>query len=860
MRVYLSILIISLLCFGQTLLPARNYGGWNSDRALALVEARDSGYVMAGWTKSFGQGTPNTKNLLIVKTDKYGLPQRAIISIGGWDEEVRSMVKTSDGGYALTGFTNSYGVNAPNFTNIFVIKLDASLNLQWSRVYGGNFDDTANSIIQTQDSGYAVCGWTNSYGPAPYPNFFVLKLAANGTEQWFQVYNFPTDSAKENAYSLTQINHGYVVVGRFKSFYDYDAFIQMLGPNGEPWGDAWIIPGQNTDEAHSVCLIPPDTVAVAGWTNSYGSGDADIFVAKFINQGNYLYFLWNRVLGWEGEEKVSDDRSLTFARGLVGTRRGPGLVVSGWTKSRGPGIPKPNFLIFKLRSDGTLDWTRIHPSANGKSEEAYPVIQKANYYFATAGWSDSITLGQEDFRLLVLNAYGNRSVCVLRDTLRVKSLSFDTLPVYFRRDSLFVTSLPLKDTLVYTLNACSIPRWLRIPPPTLTRPIGSGGSITAVGSELFLLPGNNTNAFLKYSFEEENWTSLPDLPLGLNNKKGKKGACMIDDDPTWKGVEGEIYVLKGAGTNEFYKFSAEKGGWDSTLPQPNFTKGIRGGFMTYGELGNNRYLYVGSGSNNSEYLRFNLQTNQWERPTPPTLPCEKAKIGSGFAYDGQGRLYFLQGGARQNYFWYCDLQAKEPQWQKLESLPLAFEPGGRKKKVKEGGAIEFLDGRIYAVKGGNTKEMWCYEPEEGKWRYFGEVGGGAATKGIKCGKSLAGLSPQPDPPGLVCLIGNKTNEIFQIIDPDPPLFALGEHLHQGKIGKTAKREVVAQQNPVRGLSTISYNPILKEKVRLRVYNVLGELVYSERGYFPVKNLPTGIYLLRLEAKGYKEEKKLIIVK
>lgn len=55
-------------------LPVRIYGDSLDERAYALVEAVDSGFCLAGWTRSYGPGTPNASNVLIIKTDPEGTP------------------------------------------------------------------------------------------------------------------------------------------------------------------------------------------------------------------------------------------------------------------------------------------------------------------------------------------------------------------------------------------------------------------------------------------------------------------------------------------------------------------------------------------------------------------------------------------------------------------------------------------------------------------------------------------------------------------------------------------------------------------------------------------------------------------
>jgi len=70
-------------------------------------------------------------------------------------------------------------------------------------------------------------------------------------------------------------------------------------------------------------------------------------------------------------------------------------------------------------------------------------------------------------------------------------------------------------------------------------------------------------------------------------------------------------------------------------------------------------------------------------------------------------------------------------------------------------------------------------------------------------------------------------------------------------------------SPTRTPFNITYTAPDKTPVSLTIYNTLGRKVYSEKsakGTFTIKNLPAGMYLLRLESKGYKEERKLVIVK
>ncbi len=85
---------------------------------------------------------------------------------------------------------------------------------------------------------------------------------------------------------------------------------------------------------------------------------------------------------------------------------------------------------------------------------------------------------------------------------------------------------------------------------------------------------------------------------------------------------------------------------------------------------------------------------------------------------------------------------------------------------------------------------------------------------------------------------------------------------------TPRFSFAVKPNPAKGVVKIYYSLPEKDWVRLKVYNTLGAIVYSERtarGLFTIKGLPAGIYFLSLEVDGYPElnlgeERKLIFVK
>ena len=174
-------------------LPCRTYGGSGSEQAYAIVTTPDRGYVLAGWTTSFGADT----NALIVRLDSAGNPvgQARITPSSGapYADRLYSIVRTRDSGYAVAGETRSVGVGTPAMSNVLVLRLDRDLNLLWGRVYGTTSPEVARSIIQTADGGFAVAGyrWIPSHWEA-----LVLKLLPNGSLQWGKTYSDLTRDCK----------------------------------------------------------------------------------------------------------------------------------------------------------------------------------------------------------------------------------------------------------------------------------------------------------------------------------------------------------------------------------------------------------------------------------------------------------------------------------------------------------------------------------------------------------------------------------------------------------------------------------------------------------------------------------------
>ncbi len=146
------------------------FGGVSNEIGKSIVQLADSSFVMAGYTSSTGVGG---YDIFLVKADKTGnLVWQKTIGGADWDF-ANSMDTVAGGGLIIAGTTYSYGHgNADGY----VIRTDANGDTLWTKTYGGLNDDEFKSVIQTTDGNFALTGYTKSYNDVDSGDVWVLKL------------------------------------------------------------------------------------------------------------------------------------------------------------------------------------------------------------------------------------------------------------------------------------------------------------------------------------------------------------------------------------------------------------------------------------------------------------------------------------------------------------------------------------------------------------------------------------------------------------------------------------------------------------------------------------------------------------
>jgi uncharacterized delta-60 repeat protein len=360
---------------------AKSFGGVGDEKASSIQQTNDGGYIVAGCTTSFGA---QDEDFWVVKLDLSGVIEweKRYERIG--EDCANSIQQTNDGGYIVAGISSS-----ENNTDILIMKLNSSGNISWAKTYDKELLDTAYSIQQTNDGGYIVAGY--SYSSLNGSDFLVMKLNPNGSISWAKTYD---NGVLDIARSIQQTNDGgYIVAGYTNSFGDSgeDFLVMKLNPDGSiSW--AWTYHNEFFDNAFSIQQTNDGRYIVAGYTNSFGDSGEDFLVMKLNPDGNRVWAktyggtdedfaysiqqtdngyivagytksfgadakdFWvlkldlNGVIQWQKTYGGTDE---DFAYSIQQTDNG--YIVAGYTKSFG--ADAKDFWVLSLKSDGTVSPT-----------------------------------------------------------------------------------------------------------------------------------------------------------------------------------------------------------------------------------------------------------------------------------------------------------------------------------------------------------------------------------------------------------------------------------------------------------------------------------------------------------------------
>lgn len=304
---------------------------------------------------------------------------------GGSDNDfARAIVQTDDGGFVIVGYT---GVMPDNF-DIYVVKIDSVGVVQWQTTYGGKGCDTGSSVALCRDSGLIIAGYTNSFGKG-WNDIYLVRTDRNGTVLWQKTFGGSNDDGASSV--IETVDGGFIIAGETMSFGsgDYDVLVIKTDPDGNVlWKTT--IGGPDCDGCQAIHQTYDGGYVIVGDTKSAGQGWHDVNLIKLDAQGNVC---WEKTYG--GKEFDCGE--------AVRQTRDRGFIIVGWTRSFGAGLSD----VYLIRTDrnGEAQWMRTYGGA--QHDFGFNVAQTFDGGFLIVGDTKSYGSGWYDVYVIRTDQYGD---------------------------------------------------------------------------------------------------------------------------------------------------------------------------------------------------------------------------------------------------------------------------------------------------------------------------------------------------------------------------------------------------------------------------------------------------------------------
>jgi len=353
-----------------------------------------------------------------------------VTTVGGSkNDSGQSIIKTTDGGYAILGFTQSADGDISDKFNesydYWVLKYSANHDMQWTKTYGGSGDDRGEKIVQTRDGGYAILGYSDSTdgditANAGAQDYWLAKLDSNGNLVWQETYGY---SGADRGTSLVVTNDGgFFITGILDVTASGGAGNTKNNQFKHAGGDYWALKldsqgtiewskyygGSFTDSPFDAIQTTEGDFVIVGSSDSNdvdisnNIGAYDFWVVKISNSGTIIW------------EKNFGGTQIDEAHGIMDAGDGNYLIV-GDTRSEDVQISNnlgaADLWLIKISPSGNLIWEK---TLGGSNFDAGRSITKAvTNGFILAGNSRSLNgnltsnSGQNDAWILKVDANGS---------------------------------------------------------------------------------------------------------------------------------------------------------------------------------------------------------------------------------------------------------------------------------------------------------------------------------------------------------------------------------------------------------------------------------------------------------------------
>jgi len=361
----------------------------NEDKAYAITETSDGGYVFAGRYGTNGYGNAD---LYFAKLNAAGSPVWFKVYSGTSGDEAKAIKQLSDGSFIVAGYTWDFGTPSGTYYKSILIKLNPTGDTVWTkRFYSQGIlapDGLGCSVDTTDDGGFVLAGkFANG---ANGNDFFIVKTNANGDSLWARKYGGSGSDIPRVVRKTT--DGGFIIAGTTKSFGTNTAFGNIWLVKTNSTGDTtWtrVIGSTDAEECYSINETTDDGYILTGRKGN------DIYVVKTDRDG---FQQWEKTYPHAGPNDVGRD--------IIQTSDGGYALAGLRTATHGYYLLFPQLMyVLKMDKNGIKEWEKelgYDNSPNGSG--GYCIRETSDKGLIVAGFNqpDTAAGGSEDIRAFIV--------------------------------------------------------------------------------------------------------------------------------------------------------------------------------------------------------------------------------------------------------------------------------------------------------------------------------------------------------------------------------------------------------------------------------------------------------------------------
>jgi len=271
-----SALLIKMEANGDTVWTKRYNGAF-----MDVLELDGGEFVAVGFTYPDG---PGNSDIYLIKTDMFGDTLWTKTIGGNYNDYGKAIKQTGDDGFIICGTTYSGGTG---FSDLYLVKVNNLGDTLWTRTFGDEYSDFGNDVIVSQDNNFVAVGTTNSYEPDEV-NIYIIKIDVYGNMIWSSIVG---GGSLNIGNSICEMNDGNLLINGTTKLYGMEysdgCLIELNNIGDTIWTQ--IYGGYDPDEGTDLLVSADGSVYLVGLTESFGTGDPDVYLLKLFSTETGLY-------------------------------------------------------------------------------------------------------------------------------------------------------------------------------------------------------------------------------------------------------------------------------------------------------------------------------------------------------------------------------------------------------------------------------------------------------------------------------------------------------------------------------------------------------------------------------------------